>query len=680
MFVLTQSSAPRLAALAAVVLTLIFIVPVDANRIQLGSATLEFSVPESVDAFDYLPIKCKLTGKGEITVQAVVTDNPAHERFFDSAIPNKVAYYLEYLSEEGNAAFKITNIGNTIWKANGYGRVTLADRLFPQVYIGSDMAPGDSITKSYPIHRIRHEGGGENERRVVLDVSRNDTVHRHQTRTQLETILPDNNPGQNAIARAELDPTPVLDDFEELGHAFVRHKLDGNTITFKLPVQTPAWADRLVVRLIEGGAMRSATVPLKVSQQLLHPAGKPNNRWTINGKPIFILVNVPTEEIPHLREWYGTDNIVLAIDWTYNPKSAWMKAVREHGYKIFPYSLLYVRLQMVSQMTGQPLMEGAPPEFNIQRVDALDPNFHNAMADVVDRLIETAGDVLFRTADGKIPICLSGEQSYGFPWASHYPTRWGGSTPSNVAAFRVWLQEKYGEIDKLNRHWKTSYKAFEEIDPTPITTINPPDYTDPWKEWGPAIEDFDIFRSKIHGEFWVRTVAEIKRRHPDVICGMNYVGDYASDDEIIYNGYFDWGVKDYQGRPVNWMARRTACLPKDQECFDFIESWNVGNPEGVRKNIEFWRSRGKEVVTLVCSRAKVIPGGDHEIRSHAALGISTKGMMVHDYGSSFFTMLKTAYEEGGVVGALNDPYIGTRISEQQRREIELFNRLVTSDD
>jgi hypothetical protein len=31
-----------------------------------------------------------------------------------------------------------------------------------------------------------------------------------------------------------------------------------------------------------------------------------------------------------------------------------------------------------------------------------------------------------------------------------------------------------------------------------------------------------------------------------------------------------------------------------------------------------------------------------------------------------------AYEHGGISGALNDPYIDSRINEWQRRDIELF--------
>jgi len=294
---------------------------------------------------------------------------------------------------------------------------------------------------------------------------------------------------------------------------------------------------------------------------------------------------------------------------------------------------------------------------------------------VVDRCFRNAGDLLFRTADGKVPMCLGSEQSYGFPFSSNYPTRWGGGTKEDVAAFRAWLIEKYGTIAKLNETWKTAYRDFGEIDPSPICSLNPPEYPDPWKEWGPAIEDFDLFRSKIHGEFWARTVAEIKKRHPEVICGLNPYCDYASETEPIYSGFFNWGVKDYRGKGVNWAARRIGLLPKDLECFDFLVAWNTGSPEAARKTLEFWQKRGKEVVIYARGYSKVVLGGDQEIRTHAELGLGIKGKMISQ-AVSFFTTLKAVFESGGIPGILNDPQIGSQMSESERREIELFNQQI----
>ena len=642
-----------------------------AKSFELGGIKLEFSAPKKVRAYDYASVSCKLSGTGEAIVQITATDVPAYEKYFDTAIPHKIAFRFDMVSEDQNSAtFKVTNVGDTIWKAAGYGQVYLASRLFREAYIMSDLAPEEFVTRTFPMRRLTSRN--DRQRRFSMHIERN-RLRGPTQQSRFELSLKDFAPGQSTTSETVLEPNALLDSFDEFGHAFARYELKGKPIEAELKVQVPPWADRLVIRLIKNGEMKSASMPLKVSQDSLKFKGKPNTRWTLNGKPILIIVNVPTDEIPTLREKYGgADNIVLTTDWTFNPDSSWLKAIRDYGFKIFPYSLFYVRLQMAANMTGRPLMQNAYKNEGMQRVDALDPDFAKAAADVVDRLYESAKDVLYRTADGKVPICLSGEQSYGYPWAKPYPSRWGGGSPQDVSAFRIWLNDKYGEIEKLNETWKTQYKGFEEIDPSPICGVDIVDYPDPWKEWGPAIEDFDLFRSKIHGEFWAKAVAEIKSRHPDVLCGMNFYGGNASDAEPIYQAFYNWGVKDYRGKGVNWLARRSAVLPDDMMCFDFIECWNSSSPDAVQKNIEFWSKRGKEVVTLAREYSKVVLGGDVELRTHAALHLGLKGHMIGSNATAFYPVFKKSCELGGISGALNDPAIASRINESQRREIELF--------
>jgi len=645
-----------------------------AGRIEMPGAALEFNAPPKVAAYDYLPVACTITGQGEAAVQVVATDLMEHETHFDSALPHKMAFRFDCLANDGeHVTFRVTNTGDTIWRADGYGRVIPADFAAPYVYLSSDIAPGRSITRTYPRDRMLVTSGDPHKLRFVLGFDRGDSSRREQVNS-LEVVL-DDRPGSSTNAAAEPETLPGISEFDELGHAFRRVRLDGSAAVIRLMVQAPPWADRLVVRLIKDGRLESSTIPISVTRESLRLGGDLTQRWTLDGKPIFILRDIPTEAIPQVRARFGGANVVLASGAEIDPKSEWLEAARKHNLKIIPISLCYVRLlDWVSQVSGYKLMPGAPAEFELQRVDALDPNFPKAMADVVDKVYNAAGDVLFRTADGRIPICLSEEQSYGYPWASGYPTRWGGSSKEDVAALRVWLRHKYGSIDRLNQTWKTSFGDFAEIDPSPICSIVPPEYPDPWKEWGPAIEDFDVFRSKIHGEFWAKTVAEIKRRHPDILCGLNVFGDYASETEPIYEGFFNWGVKDYAGRGVNWMARRTGCLPDDFMSVDFFVCWNTGSPEAAKKNLQFWRKRGKDVIIFPRDYSKIVLGGKQEIRTHAALGVGLKGVMVFGRATSFFTTLKATYENGGIGALLNDPFIGEQMTERIRREIEIFNR------
>ncbi|MHB8991826.1 MAG: beta-galactosidase [Chloroflexota bacterium] len=65
------------------------------------------------------------------------------------------------------------------------------------------------------------------------------------------------------------------------------------------------------------------------------------------------------------------------------------------------------------------------------------------------------------------------------------PRRLYDYNPYSIAAFRQWLQQKYGPVDRLNKSWFTSYISFEEVEP-----IREPAYgeeDDPlvrqWSDW-----------------------------------------------------------------------------------------------------------------------------------------------------------------------------------------------------
>ena len=649
--------------------------PAHAYHLELDGARLEFSMPGNVRAYDSLPVKCKLTGNGDAVVHAVTTDSPMTEQYFDTAIPHKVGFRIDYLSEEGGSAtYRITNTGDTIWRAAGYGGTWLT----PPISFAHDIVPGESLTNTCPVSVLKPKDGLEADRAFSLTGGRVDTAPGNNGRTQVDCVIRNCKPGDTGSAEVVPEQMCRYDSYDELGQAFARVKLDGGkSVAVRLRVQVPIGADRLVVRLIKDGKMKAFTVPLKVSEDSLRLDGKPNRRWTLDGKAIFVACDdTAVEKIPEFRKKYGGDNVVLVSGPLINPNPEWVEAVRKNGFKVLP-TIAYVRLQMVAGWTGTTMMEGAPEQCQIHRVDALEPKFPKAMAEVVHKTYENLKDVLYRTTDGKAAMWLSNEQSYGYPWwASHLPTRWGGSSEADRAAFRIYLREKYGSVGKLNKKWKTAYKDFEGIDPLPICLMYPPEYPDPWKEWGPALEDFDRFRSKIHGEFWVKTVAEVKKLHPDLLCGMNLFGGYASETEPVYTGFFNWGIKDYRGKGVNWLARRTGCLPDDMMCFDFFVCWNSSSAEGARKNVEFWRKRGKEVVTCARGYSKVVLGGNEELKTHSPLGLNLKGIMVRSHNSSFYTLLKSTYESGGIAGLLVDPAIGSVPTALQSLELQRFNQEV----
>jgi len=638
------------------------------GKLSLSGAVLTYSAPRSVRAYEKAVVKYELAGQGDACVQAIATNNPAHERYFDTTIPHDFSAKVEYLSDDDKIArFKISNVGDTIWKAAGYGTVTLLNAAEGQ-FLPGDIAPGDSFEKELRISEISPDEGSD-VRVVGFILQYGDSYGSLRSETVVRTAFAKSEVGKSRIASEGYRTYPHHPALDEFGGAFVWKNNRGKN-SGSLVVEIPPWADRLVISLVREGARKAAVIPISPSEDGLRIARAPNKRWTLNGKPI-VLVDTGGGKIANARKQFGGDNVVIlnGVD-NYprnDPNPELLQEIRDSGLKCFPVSLCYVRLQWLGRWAGVDLMPGRINNEN-ERVDALDPNFARVYADYVDYVIKTAGDVLYRTADGKLPLGLCDEAQYGYPWAFGYPTRWGGQTPQDVAAFRVWLKEKYGTVEKLNARWKTDYMSFEAIDPSPICEMIPREYPDPWKEWGPAIEDFDRFRSKILNNMWRKTFAEIKRRHPEVLLGLNFYTDFASDTECIYNGFWKWGTG------INWSARRTAVLPEDLDYLDFVTCWNTGSPEAARANIEYWKKKGVDVIVFARGYGKVELNDHDEFYLPQIDSGGLGGLIIDGMNTSYFATMRATVEAGGIPALFSDYTLCASIDQQVVRETVLLNQ------
>ncbi|NLB54967.1 MAG: hypothetical protein GX811_04240, partial [Lentisphaerae bacterium] len=336
--------------LSVCVILLNFLIPAAADTIRLGDVTLDYKVPSNIGVYDLVTIECKLTGTGDVSVQAVATDLPAHERFFDSAIPFRVGFEVEYLSEkDDNAEVRVTNIGNTVWKSAGHGKVSIT----PIGELSADLAPGKSITRTVQVSKLRPEDGSDDQRKFVLAIDRDDNRRLPDGITRIEMVIDNCVPGKITSKKVDLEAVPRYDFFEEFGQAYARLELEEQkTASTSLKVLVPPSSDRLVIRLIKEDGMKAVSVPINPSVDSLKLSGKPNKRWVLDGKPIFVVSNVSTDDIPKLRERLGGSNVVIACRRQLSPDSPWLKAVREHGFKILPISMAYIRLQNIGKDAG----------------------------------------------------------------------------------------------------------------------------------------------------------------------------------------------------------------------------------------------------------------------------------------------------------------------------------------
>ncbi|MEW9872921.1 beta-galactosidase [Arthrobacter sp. HS15c] len=165
--------------------------------------------------------------------------------------------------------------------------------------------------------------------------------------------------------------------------------------------------------------------------------------------------------------------------------------------------------------------------------------------------------------------------------------------PEDAAAFRVWLERRYGSIQALNAAWGTafwsqSYGSFEEILPPAVapSTLNP----------GQQL-DFQRFNSWALMDYYRELVAVLREVSPGVPCTTNLMAssatksmdyfEWAKDLDVIANDHYlvaadperqielafsadltrgiaggdPWILMEHSTSAVNWQPRNQPKMP-----------------------------------------------------------------------------------------------------------------------
>jgi len=148
--------------------------------------------------------------------------------------------------------------------------------------------------------------------------------------------------------------------------------------------------------------------------------------------------------------------------------------------------------------------------------------------------------------------------------AWHIGNEFGNDNPRDygdetAAAFRRWLQRRYGTIDELNRRWGTAfwsqrYGSFEEVLPPRAT----PTFRNPTQ-----VLDFDRFGSDVLLENHRAEVAVLRELTPGIPITTNFMGLFKPADYWSWIDDVDFISDDAYPDPADPGSWKDAALQRD---------------------------------------------------------------------------------------------------------------------
>ncbi len=520
-----------------------------------------------------------------------------------------------------------------------------------------------------------------------------------------------------------------LEEFMTSFRVFEKAELTSpNTGTIHL--QVAPWTKHIVVKLIGNtpGRINTAAVPVQVSSDNLKIRYNPDHPCAVvrdgRREPIFCAQMMPAMRScsqigPHpekhlveiLRE--ATDCGLNAIcstggDWHLTEAFAPRAFVGDiqaetfkHYYDVIAPSLRVPVFGWAVFPPRTPQMKGLGELFlgrhvdvpfircdctysSRPEVDVAHPDYPKLYAAAILFNHARWGRTWYKTDDGDVPIDI--EDTWG--WLRDDINVRYCMGEHAIRRFREWARKKYGTVAAVNAAWKTSYEDFDEIDPqkdqpsagkvfaADLSRLRP-EYTDkanPFHDWSPAVEDWDIFRTELRCDVYEAILREVRKTIPRAQINLRTEGAcipvaVPGDSDVAHL------------RHVYYSQRRNAIIAdilRKRKVFRYHSDYTTlpYTESEWRMLLRKLREMGicGNYLPQFCTARDMVLNDDYgrDFATHYNLPAPRKAVMMHVLQAAY-PVWRITYEEGHIPGVLWEDYnCDGFVSETQKRELRLF--------